>query len=68
MQEVETCYTEIIWLLDSTLIGYFQLLDIAANCFTSSDYDKPRNRDTTLIRRDTSYGKLLIHAKRDDGD
>ena len=28
------------------------------------------NRDTILIRRDTyySYGKLLIHAERDDDD
>ena len=53
MQEVERSYTEIIWYLDSVLIGYFQLSDMAASCFTTSDYDK--SRYYTYKER---YGKL----------
>ena len=47
MQEIER-YIET--LVTGFHVGYFQLSDIAANCFISSDYDKP----TTFIRRDTT--------------
>ena len=47
MQEIER-YIEM--LVTGFHVGYFQLSDIAANCFISSDYDK----STTFIRRDTT--------------
>ena len=39
---------------------------MAASCFTSSDYDKSIYYIYT--ERYYSYGKLLIHAERDDDD